>query len=170
MSKTPPHLDPLVDLSESAGVNAELTQEDIDRIHPLVGAALIVVDERGAEDLAFDEGEMAGLREGLEEIYGTEGLRLAVRGLLNLGAHLHETNAGPASKQLLDMLAEAPLIAALDGINATRHETSSEEVAKTSQAFDAFADQKNEKVAPKVGEEKPDGALSIDQLKFPKRL
>ncbi len=151
-------------------MNAELTQEDIDRIHPLAGAALIIVDERGGEDLVFEEGEMAAMREGLEEIYGSEDLRLAVRGLLNLGAHLQETNPGPASKQLLDMLAEPPLLAALDGINATRQESKSDAVAKNSEAFGAFAGDRTEKVAPKIGDEKPDGALSIDQLKFPKRL
>lgn len=161
----------MVHLSDSTPVNAELTQEVIDRVHPLAAAAVLVLDERGGENLVFADEELGELRAGLEQIYGEPQLRDAVRGLLNLGAHLHETGGPIGSKQLLDMLAEAPLLAALDALNAERHETTSEEVAKTSEAFGTFsAGKKAEKNAPKVGEQKPEGALSIDQLKFPKRL
>lgn len=161
----------MVHLSDSSPVNAELTQEDIDRVHPLAAAAVLVLDERAGEAIILAEEEIAELRTGLEQLYKEPELRDAVRGLLNLGAHLHETGSPVGSKQLLDMLAEAPLLAALDALNAERHEEKSEEVAKTSEAFETFAaGQKAEKNAPKVGEQKPEGALSIDQLKFPKRL
>lgn len=148
----------------------ELTEADIQNVHPLPGALVLMIEERGWEDVTLTGEELEELRAGLEELYGQEELRQAVRGLLNLGAHLQENGSPTGSQQLLDLLAEQPLLDALDALNAERHEQRSEEVAKTSEAFGQFAGQKAEKKAPQVGEKKPDGALNLDQLKFPKRL
>lgn len=152
-------------------MNPELTQEVVDRVHPLPGALVIALDERGyGPDLVLTEEDVTELREGLEMIYEQPELRDAVRGLLNLGAFLEEQGAGAASQTLYDLLAEQPLLDALDALNADRQEQAAEDVAKSSEALRKFAGADTSKKAPKVGEKKPEGALSLDQLKFPKRL
>ena len=152
-------------------MNSEITEEVIDRVHPLPGALVILLDERGiGPDLTLTEDDISELREGLEMIHAQPELRDAVRGLLNLGAFLQEQGADAASQALLDLLAEQALLDALDALNAERQEQASEDVAKSSEAFGKFAGGDTAKKAPKVGEKKPDGALSLDQLKFPKRL
>lgn len=152
-------------------VNPEVTQEVVDRVHPLAGALVIALDERGyGPDLTLSEEDVSEVREGLVELYGQQELRDAVRGLLNLGAFLQEQGAEQASTALYDVLAEQPLLDALDALNAERQEQAAEDVAKSSDALRKFAGADTQKKAPQVGEKKPDGALSLDQLKFPKRL
>lgn len=147
------------------------TEPDLDNIHPLVAATILALDERGGgESLAITQEDVDELRTGLEAIYAAAELRDAVRGLLNLGAHLQETGDYAGSKILLDMLAEQPLLDALDALNAELQDEKNAAVAKSSQDFNQFAGKDIEKKAPQVGDKKPDGALSIDQLKFPKRL
>ena len=149
----------------------EITDQDLEHVHPLVAATILALDERSdGEQLELTAEDVDEIRGGLEAIYGESELRDAVRGFLNLGAHLQETGDREGSSALLDMLAEKPLLDALDALNDERQAEKSEAVAKSSQAFNEFADKAEGKKAPQVGEKKPDGSLSLDQLKFPKRL
>ena len=45
-----------------------------------------------------------------------------------------------------------------------------EKVKEIAERFGSFAGTANQKVAPKVGEEKPEGAVDLNALNFPKRL
>jgi len=151
-------------------VTKELTEADLENVHPIPGALVLLIEERGWADVTFDEEVLGELRVALQKIYQHEELRSAVRGLLNLAAFLMERGSKPGGQQLVALVDEQPVLDALDRLNAIRHDEKSEEVARTSKAFGDFSGQDTEKKAPKVGEKKPDDALSLDQLKFPKRL
>ena len=149
----------------------EMTEATLNALHPLAVDALAVFDKSGADPkFQFTNGHMADLRQGLEALFETEPLRDAVRSLLGIAHGFQQQGIEHPARQLFDLLAEPGLLEALDRVNATLESESREAVADSSKKFKDFQDRAAPSAAPKVGEERPEGTLSLDKLRFPKRL
>ncbi|MBK6684165.1 MAG: hypothetical protein IPG45_06810 [Deltaproteobacteria bacterium] len=148
-------------------MSEKITEEQLGQLHPIALAIVLRCDEHGQDPkLSLEPEEVVALRESLEAIYGTEELRHAVKNLLALGGVLGQQGCPAISTQILDLLAEEKLLTALDEINDIRERAAEQ----NSSQFSEFTGKQAPKQAPKPGEQRPEGTLTLDGLKFPKRL
>lgn len=149
----------------------EITEEQLQTLHPLAADVVVVFDQAGApSSFALTDDQLGELRTGITSLFEHHELRDAVRSLLGIAHGFEQQGVPTAAHQLFELLREPALLAALDQINAARESASRDAVADSSDKFKNFQDRSTARDAPKVGDERPDGTLSIDKLSFPKRL
>ena len=149
----------------------EITEEQLQTLHPLAAGLIAVFEEAGAKPtFAFDETHLGIVAEGLTALYENQELRDATRSLLGVAHGFEQQGMNRPAQQMFELLRQKPLLDALDRINAARDAENRDAVAASSDKFTSFQDSTTQRSAPKVGEERPDGTLSIDKLGFPKRL
>ncbi|MEL7371500.1 MAG: hypothetical protein AAFN74_21435 [Myxococcota bacterium] len=149
----------------------QISEEQLKTLHPLAADVVAAFDEAGSKpQFALNNAQLGELREALSGLYETESLRDAVRSLLGIAHGFEQQGVITAATQLFELLREKPLLDALDEVNAAREQSSRDAVADSSKKFDDFQDKADGPAAPKVGDERPEGTLSIDKLSFPKRL
>ena len=76
----------------------------------------------------------------------------------------------PAAKSVLAVLNASEMRQAYHDAGTKMAHEHGEERAKLGSKFSDFADDPEAPKAPKVGEEKPEGSVDLNALKFPKRL
>ena len=152
-------------------VEPQITEEQLKTLHPLAGDVVVVFDRAGAKpDFVLNQIQLEELWQGLHGLFEAQELRDAVRSLLGIAHSFEQQGFNPLASQLFEVLRQKPLLDALDEVNAAREAESRDAVANSSKKFDSFQDKTTQRSAPQVGDDRPDGTLSIDKLSFPKRL
>ncbi len=147
--------------------------KEMEKLHPIVLDVCLHLTEDGDVE---PEG-IEGLKKGLLELKDSEGFIVAVEELLRtcyqwdtfpIGVD-GECTYQPAAKAVLAVLNSAEIQRVYHEAGTEMAHEHGEERAKLGNKFAEFKDQDAPK-APKVGEEKPEGAVDLNALKFPKRL
>jgi hypothetical protein len=81
--------------------------------------------------------------------------------------HANRTESPAMTAQVRELL-DLPFV--LDGLKKWSVSTDPEQVNRIAQKFGNFAGLDTQKKAPKIGDEKPEGAVDLNALNFPKRL
>ncbi len=145
--------------------------EEVQQLHlcALMLAQHLVPGE-GEEFKPFEPEFIDSLDEWLQELAvqhdGAEEFIHAVHTIGAFGAGNSETS--PRMHAQLQALLERTTIA--NAIKKWHVSADPEEVKAIADRFGNFSGADSQKKAPGVGEEKPDGALDLNQLNFPKRL
>ena len=143
-------------------------------LHPLVTTIIEVLKERESPaGFEFAGEDIDVIREEITGTFGEDAVvHLLCSNLFRLAASFKEEFDAPiASQQIFDLLDEEAIVAELKAISERHGEN---EIINAREAGKAelakFTDRDSEKKAPDVDAEKPEGAISIDDLDFPKRL
>src|SRR5688572_13988718 len=152
--------------------------KEMEKFHPLVLEVCVHIQEDG--DVA-DEG-IENLKKGLAELGGTPEYVAAVEELLR-ACHQWDTllisdgtdqDAQPfykkTARKVLAVLNAPDMLQQYHRGGANLAHEHAEKRAKLGNKFAEFKDDQESPKAPKVGEEKPEGAIDLNALKFPKRL
>jgi len=147
--------------------------KEMEKLHPIVLDVCLHLTEDGD----VEEEGIAGLRKALLELKGKEEFVQAVEELLKT-CYMWDTfpigvdgtcTYQPAAKKVLAVLNSHEMLEIAHDAGAKMAHAHGEERAKLGNKFAEFKDQEAPK-APKVGEEKPEGSVDLNALKFPKRL
>lgn len=149
----------------------ENTADEMNTLHPLAADVVAVFEQSAANPkFVFNDAHLFKLSEGLAGLFESQALAAAVSSLLGVARGFERQGLHRPAKQLFDLLAEKPLLDALDQVDAAREAATRDAVAESSEKFKNFRGDTTQRSAPRVGEQRPDGTLSLDKLSFPKRL
>ncbi len=149
-----------------------LDPEKAKQIRVEVGQALETFLEVGQDEPAhLSDASIKEITKMIDGFFGNEELMAVVDATLVI-AHLLETQeeSPKTAKRLGDIVARQPVLDAMQEIIDQERQNKAEGTAEAAENFSKFADRAEEKKAPDANAEKPEDALSLDQLNFPKRL
>lgn len=143
-------------------------------VHPLaiyLGQCIVDTDGSNGEPLAINPGAYDELLKELKALipHGEE-FRHAMTSLLACAVSLKDQGAPQASQWVIDLITEQELQDAMIALGPPQWDEDAEATKKTSEQFQSFADNAEEKRAPQEGEEAPDDAVKVDKLDFPRRI
>jgi hypothetical protein len=165
-------------MTDPANLDVQAIIKEMEKFHPLVLEVCVNLQEDG--DVS-DEG-IQKLKKGLAELGGTPEFVEAVEELLRacwqwdtLPIQVDPTkDAYPfyqkAARKVLAVLNSSEMKQLHHQGSASMTQEHGEKRAKLGSKFSEFKDDPEGPKAPKVGEEKPEGAIDLNALKFPKRL
>ncbi len=144
--------------------------EEVLNLHPMVVEffAQLVPGEDG-ELFSLPEPLVHDLHSAILQFEGEKELVDIIHGFTAAAITMRDHSQSPfLSEQLFAILQSPQVEEILKGLEIS---ADPEEVSRIAERFKSFAGKEDiAKTAPKEGEKKPDGALSLDQLNFPKRL
>lgn len=150
----------------------EFSEEQLANVHPF---AMWVIDQlelrKGSPDDVFTDEDTLELAKGLEGLLGREELRHAVVSLLNLAATLEANGSVKTARAMYDLMQREQILDALKKLNGVRDDENEDKKAEGKKAFERLSGKKDGLAKPaKVGEERPEDSVTLDGLKFPRRL
>lgn len=138
-------------------------------LHPIAGEAADMVKENESGGVYFLDEDLKQLEKSLEKLAHDRELKFAVRSIVALAAYIDE-DLGFEDEAMKLMYVAASATAALQRQNAD-DTTNTQDVAEAKAgALQDFAGGKETKTAPKYGDKKAEGGVSLKDLFKPGRL
>ncbi len=140
---------------------------DVESVHPFVTMLFAGLERGGEERYAFPLDLANQVYSGLIEFEGEAELTMIIEQMLGLAIMMQQEFESPTvAAQIFAILEDDKVQNITRDIKALADPNLDE----LGNRFGSFAGNEIAKTAPKVGDEKPEGALSLDELNFPKRM
>ncbi len=149
----------------------ELSEEELLRVHPFTMWVVDQLDIRdGSPDEVFGDEDLLELAKGLEMLLGSEDLRFAVVSLLNLAGTLKKNGGPRTAKAIFDLVERPKILEGLRALNEGRDLENENNKLDGKKAFEKLTGDEKRAEPAKVGEDRPKDTVTLDGLKFPRRL
>jgi hypothetical protein len=142
---------------------------EVAALHPFVLTAFsVLVPGTDGERFAFPEEQVHDLHSGLLQFDGEEELAHIVHGLTAMAVTMKDSlNSPSVANQLIAILEDEAVRKVLLKLKIAQDP---EALNAAAMAFESFAGSSGNKQAPMANEPRPEGTLTLDAMKFPKRL
>lgn len=151
-----------------------LSKEQAEKLRVEFGESLqqyLVQGEGPGEPAVLPDASVKAIEQRVDEYVGTDRLPPVVEATL-IVSHVLETKEGSplAARRLADVVGRPHVLEALQAAMDEIRNRAADDTAKTASHFSRFVDEDEDKVAPDVDAKKPDDAISVNDLDFPKRM